>query len=312
MSYKSSLTGAELDAAGTRIKLWTEKGLATVFNKMAARKTDDTSELEIGALFNMMLNTKMRTTYPNLLEDAKRSIPYYVQGMAFVCGAGWANTTGLFMPNVTLSVSSTGDQLKLFNRLCIGLPSALIIPVKFNINLDSVVAAPFYLVSFNGVNEAVYRSVSNFSRGTFPEIKITFNFTTDLKTITSIALAHSEYSPVTLEFAPIKNPLFSISDQGTLNTSRTVVSASSTGDALRVYEALAAGYPPAMGVNMTCSDGKVSIVWLYPARTSTAIIYESSSLTGSPASGKKLRISISRSSTGSYTMLAALITDSTT
>lgn len=312
MSYKSSLTGAELDDAGARIKDWTEKGLTAVFNKMASLKMPGTSStLKIKALFDMMLNTEMHTTYPALLTQANSAMPYYAKGMAFVYGAGWSGDADKFMPNVTLSSSSSGDQLAMFSRFRYSLPSALIIPVQLRNGTTPITAVPFFLVSFNGLNKAVYRSASDLNSGAFPQIQVTLNMT-DLTSITSIALDNSNYSPKSLEVAPIKNPLFSISNQGALNTSRITVSETSTDDAQRVYEALAAGYPPAMGVKMTCDDGKDSMVWLYPTRTSTAIIYESSSLSGSPASGKKLRISITRSTTGSYAMQATLIADSTT
>lgn len=253
------------------------------------------------------------------LAIVKPGAPFLVEGMAVVSSA-----SGLFLADSsayplgasgTLDASVTDEAQKAFYDRFMSKtpPCALIVPVIQTANENPYGAVTLPLVrseflSANSYSRFTYRSpygkfANNFQLCHTVTVTV-YHSQKGVEYTTSCPAWNDEYAALESELetlrlsSPLEIPAVMLYSGAPSPSASQRLSASSTGDAKRIYERVQQGWPPALLAAMrTTSTGDEVNVWLYPTQmTASSVRYESATLNNGSVSGKKMRIMLSKTS----------------
>ncbi|MCM1320241.1 MAG: hypothetical protein NC217_07670 [Muribaculaceae bacterium] len=240
------------------------------------------------------------------LQPIEDTTPYLLPGIVSAGGGMQHGTLGPSTEDswctngkqVTLTDASTGVQKEVYNRLSRGFPGILLIKTA-SAAASSYVEGVTPLFPHTGTsNHYIYKNPSNVFKGQYIKVDIQkssstgyFRITTTLETPEEIT--HPDYEAE----LPCPWLIQSIAADGTIvNSGTKQLSASSTGNALTLYNRLQKGMPPCFVVDMATSAGSTVKVFCYL----TAILasgktyqYQSGSLTNGTISDKIANIMVS-------------------
>lgn len=197
---------------------------------------------------------------------------------------------------VTLTPNSTGNAKKLYDRFAKGLPSALMVPVTsstfYAAARGTVGSWPFLPDSegietpqtnaSTGVTTVMYRCALDrklASGGVMHDLKVVISRPrTNPGQPTSISIWASDVQAAVDDtpLMPFHAAMFSVNADGaesltnssgglSQSTATQTLHSTDTGDRLEFYNRMQKGFPPAISIGMTLSDGTTKRkVWLYP------------------------------------------------
>lgn len=286
MSYKSKYQGSDIDDILDAVMLWSEQDLGTV----ASEFFNDGNYERIDAIGSL----------PDLAIAGTNALPFVMPVGVLYGSPTWSAGTGMIniSNGLTLTSATTGAGKRVWNRMKLGLPPALLIRIgqdstssnsagymtllpveRISISKTQIVA--YESQEVQGMYNKRVRITVQTDNAVSPTIKITGSFVDNKGWMEPVAL------PVTINASGVAVP-----------SSKQTLTSSSTGDAAAVYSKVKNCFPPMLVATMTNADNTVSEVWLRQSMVSeSTAVYESCTLSNGTVSGKQLKVQLTRSST---------------
>lgn len=329
MSYLSQYTGAQVDALLDKCnELPTMEELSSAFaelqdadlSSLSTSATADTRTVRavlangIGKSVTIpaatssaagMMSGADKSLLSELNERLALTAPLYMEGAMYVAGAGFLAGAELLGTTGTeqLNASSTGNKKKAYDRFMKNVPCCVLVPVASSASTSSVAVSCIPFMLEESVSRLVsgyrivlkYRSAMVLTPGYYTDINIVV--TSSNKTV-SIGFDTTAIPTVeeNSSMLPFITEYFTITADGSISPSSSATySSSSTGELKKLYDRIQKGFPPAIGVRMTNSDGSSSLVWAYPSEVTASgknTIYKSNTIANGSFSGKTLRVNL--------------------